>query len=64
MSIGGEDALLLFGKHNGMRISELVETRSGRGYMKWIQDSGNFDGALLEIVKASIAKWVHGGKSL
>jgi hypothetical protein len=36
ISSNGEDALLLFGKFRGSRVSELVNKARGRSYLKWI----------------------------
>ncbi len=57
VSPAGDDALLKFGKCHGQRVSELVTDRPGRGYLKWISTSGNFDGQLLEIVNKTRERW-------
>jgi hypothetical protein len=36
ISTDGEDAVLNFGKHKGSKLSELAESRAGRGYLRWI----------------------------
>lgn len=36
ISAEGDDALLLFGKFRGNRVSELINTARGRSYLKWI----------------------------
>jgi len=46
---GREDAILLFGKHKGSKVSALAASRETRGYLMWMLDEG-FDDELKRAV--------------
>ncbi len=55
VSLDGKDALLNFGKHAGMRVSELAADADGRSYLDWILKS-DFVNELLGIVKVQLER--------
>lgn len=52
VSMDGADAVLNFGKHKGLRISDLAKTDEGRSYMLWLLKEGmGFGEDLLGIIR-------------
>lgn len=37
------DAFIDFGKHKGSRVSQLITSGEGRGYLRWMEDNVEFD---------------------
>jgi hypothetical protein len=51
----GDDAILLFGKHSGSKISILAANVDGRDYLRWMTGQ-SFDVELLKVVKRWLGK--------
>jgi hypothetical protein len=53
----GGDAILLFGKHRGRKVSTLASISNGRDYLRWMVGQ-DFDIALMKVVRSWLARTV------
>jgi hypothetical protein len=51
----GDDAIILFGKHHGTKVSILSVDPSGRDYLRWMVGQ-SFDESLLKVVRKWLAR--------
>lgn len=52
----GDDAILLFGEHNGKSVSHLAQSRLGRSYLRFI-DGEDFPQELKAVCEYRLLKW-------
>ena len=53
----GGDALLLFGKHSGSKVSLLASVPDGRDYLRWMMNQ-EFAPELLKVIRSWLARMI------
>jgi hypothetical protein len=51
----GADAVLLFGRNKGKRVSALAQSSGGRDYLRWMSGQ-DFENDLMKIVRSWLAR--------
>jgi hypothetical protein len=52
---GPADAVILFGKHRGKKVSELASSKDGRDYLRWVSGE-DFPSDLLKVIRICLTK--------